>query len=244
MPVEGGVVDLDRLAAACDARTRIVSLSWVGYATGWRIDVPAGRRACAAAAAACSFSMRFRGSASFRSTCSQRRRFSGGRRTQVAARAGRRGHSVRAARAPATCCGRSMVGWNSVVARQRLHADRTEPAPDAARYEGGSQNMIGLHRPGASLDLLASLGVCADEPRPSPSTSWPSPTMLASDSPRCATLLLRDGEHRSGIVTFSFPAATRTIAAGSKRPASSSAAAPAACASARTATIRGTRWSG
>src|SRR5262245_481444 len=37
--VDGGVVDLDRLAAACDSRTRILSVSWVGYATGWRIDV-------------------------------------------------------------------------------------------------------------------------------------------------------------------------------------------------------------
>src|SRR5262245_21773079 len=37
--VDGGVVDLDRLADACDDRTRIVSLSWVGFATGWRIDV-------------------------------------------------------------------------------------------------------------------------------------------------------------------------------------------------------------
>ena len=37
--VEGGVVDLDRLEAACDSRTRIVTVSWVGFATGWRIDV-------------------------------------------------------------------------------------------------------------------------------------------------------------------------------------------------------------
>ncbi|MBW3543615.1 MAG: aminotransferase class V-fold PLP-dependent enzyme, partial [Planctomycetes bacterium] len=29
---------LDRLADACDERTRIVAASWVGYATGWRND--------------------------------------------------------------------------------------------------------------------------------------------------------------------------------------------------------------
>src|SRR5262245_37883371 len=39
VPVDNGIVDLDRVAAACDQRTRIVSLSWVGYASGWRIDV-------------------------------------------------------------------------------------------------------------------------------------------------------------------------------------------------------------
>jgi len=36
--VAGGV-DLDSLAQACDSRTRIVSVSWVGYVSGWRCDV-------------------------------------------------------------------------------------------------------------------------------------------------------------------------------------------------------------
>ena len=39
MPTDNGRLDLDQLAAACDARTRIVSVSWVGYATGYRHDV-------------------------------------------------------------------------------------------------------------------------------------------------------------------------------------------------------------
>ena len=39
VPTNEGTVDLDRLAAACDGRTRIVSVSWVGYASGWRNDV-------------------------------------------------------------------------------------------------------------------------------------------------------------------------------------------------------------
>ncbi len=39
VPVDGGRVDLNRLDAACDSRTRIITLSWVGYVTGWRIDV-------------------------------------------------------------------------------------------------------------------------------------------------------------------------------------------------------------
>ncbi len=36
--VEGARVDLKRVAEACDSRTRIVSLSWVGFSNGWRID--------------------------------------------------------------------------------------------------------------------------------------------------------------------------------------------------------------
>ena len=39
VPTEMGRVDLDRLASACDARTRIVSISWVSYSSGWRNDL-------------------------------------------------------------------------------------------------------------------------------------------------------------------------------------------------------------
>ena len=39
VPVELGRLDLMRLADACDARTRIVAVSWIDYATGWRNDV-------------------------------------------------------------------------------------------------------------------------------------------------------------------------------------------------------------
>ena len=39
VPTENGRLDLDKLAAAIDSRTRIVSVSWVGYATGYRQDV-------------------------------------------------------------------------------------------------------------------------------------------------------------------------------------------------------------
>ncbi len=35
----GEAEDLDRLAAACDRRTRIVTISWVTYASGWRHDL-------------------------------------------------------------------------------------------------------------------------------------------------------------------------------------------------------------
>ncbi len=39
VPVENFLPDMNRLAAACDGRTRIVALSWVGYASGWRFDL-------------------------------------------------------------------------------------------------------------------------------------------------------------------------------------------------------------
>ena len=36
---EGGRVDLAQLEAACDSRTRIITVSWVGYLSGWRLEL-------------------------------------------------------------------------------------------------------------------------------------------------------------------------------------------------------------
>ena len=67
VPIEQGHVVLDRLAAACDARTRIIAVSWVGYANGWRHDVDAPWNWPTRAARYC-FSTPFKGWACFRST--------------------------------------------------------------------------------------------------------------------------------------------------------------------------------
>jgi selenocysteine lyase/cysteine desulfurase len=36
---QSGELDINKLAAACDDRTRIVTISWIGFATGYRHDV-------------------------------------------------------------------------------------------------------------------------------------------------------------------------------------------------------------
>src|SRR5215471_18215999 len=41
VPMTGGQIDLNKLEATCDSRTRIVSLSWVGFLSGWRADLAA-----------------------------------------------------------------------------------------------------------------------------------------------------------------------------------------------------------
>ena len=99
-----------------------------------------------------------------------------------------------------------MVGWNSV--RQGSDYARIELniRGEAARYEGGSQNMIGFTGLGASLDLLAGLGL-------SPQASPIADHVLAITDYACdrlqelgATLHApRIGVHRSGIVTFNLP---------------------------------------
>ena len=37
--VDNGIPDLNQLDAACDQRTRIITVSWVGYASGYRLHV-------------------------------------------------------------------------------------------------------------------------------------------------------------------------------------------------------------
>jgi len=39
VPTEGGKVPLESLAQVCDAHTRVVSVSWVSYSSGWRQDL-------------------------------------------------------------------------------------------------------------------------------------------------------------------------------------------------------------
>ena len=54
------------------------------------------------------------------------------------------------------------VGWNSVVQAHDFSRIELNLRPDASRYEGGSRNMVGHFALGASLDLLAGLGLGPD----------------------------------------------------------------------------------
>ncbi len=62
-----GRLDLERLAEACDERTRIVTVSWIGFATGYRHDRGEDRRRSRTSAGHSCFWMRFRDSECSRS---------------------------------------------------------------------------------------------------------------------------------------------------------------------------------
>ena len=205
VPVDDGSVDLDRLAAACDSRTRIVSLSWVGYATGWRVDVRQVADVCRRAG--CLFFLdAIQGLGVFPIDVEA----SGvdflaadGHKWML----GPEGAGILFIKQEHLTLLRPLnVGWNSVV--QGTDYTRVEPnlRPTAARYEGGSQNMVGFIGLGASLDLLMSLGV-------GPQASPVADHVLSITDYACerleqlgATFLgPRTGAHRSGIVTFQLP---------------------------------------
>lgn len=205
VPVDGGFVDLDRLAAACDSRTRIVSLSWVGYATGWRIDVRQVADVCRRAG--CLFFLdAIQGLGVFP--------------LDVAASGvdflaadghkwllGPEGAGILYIKQEHLSLLRPLnVGWNSVVQGTDYTRIELNLRSTAARYEGGSQNMVGFIGLGASLDLLMSLGV---GPQSSPVADQVlSITDYACEKLRSigATFLgPRMEAHRSGIVTFQLP---------------------------------------
>jgi selenocysteine lyase/cysteine desulfurase len=201
----GGIVDLNRLAEACDRRTRIVAVSWVGYATGWRIDVRAVADLC-----------RQKGCLFFLDAIQGMGVFpldvradgvdflaADGHKWML----GPEGAGLLFVRQEHLELLRPLgVGWNSVVQGNDYTKIELKLRPAAARYEGGSQNMVGFIGLGASLDLLAGLGI---GPRSSPVAD----EVLAITDYACerladlgGTLLApRTGAHRSGIATFQLP---------------------------------------
>jgi cysteine desulfurase/selenocysteine lyase len=205
VPVDSGIVDLNQIEAACDARTRIVAISWVGYASGWRIDIPAIAELC-----------RRRGCYFFLDAIQGLGVFPLDVRTSGVDFLAADGHKgmlgpegagilfVKQEHLPML---RPLnVGWNSVVQGNDYTKVELNLRPTAARYEGGSQNMVGFIGLGASLDLLTSLGV-------GPTSSPVADHILALTDYACqrlakrgATFLApREGNHRSGIVTFMLP---------------------------------------
>lgn len=155
---DGIRVDPNRIAEACDDRTRIVSVSWVGYATGWRIDVSELARV-AHDRGALLFLDAIQGLGVFpldvRATEVDFFAADGHKWMLGPEGAGflfvRREHLDRLRPV--------VVGWNSVAHAHDFDRIELNFRPTAARYEAGSQNMVGFHGLGASLDLLEKFGL-------------------------------------------------------------------------------------
>jgi selenocysteine lyase/cysteine desulfurase len=94
------------------------------------------------------------------------------------------------------------VGWHSVVHDHEFHRVELKLKPTAARYEGGSQNMVGAIGLAASLELLTRFGPPALCQRIFEVTDLACQRLqgigarIRSD---------RSPEHKSGIVIFDLP---------------------------------------
>lgn len=214
--VDQGVPDWNRLREACDARTRLISVSWIGYASGYRLDV-AQVSAIAKEVGALFFLDAIQGLGAFPLDVHQAGvdfLAADGHKWMVGPEGAGVFFATEAALAQLRPLG---VGWNSV----KNHGDYSHAVFDlrteASRYEGGSPNMIGLHALGASLDLLASLGL-------GPQQSPIGQRLVELTDFACQHLVEAGAEiwspridgHKSGIVVFRLPgvepAAIRTAA--------------------------------
>lgn len=201
VPVAGGRVDLEQIAAACDSRTRIVSMSWVGYALGWRLDLGevaelAHRRG------ALFFLDAIQGLGAFplnvQAVPIDFFAADGHKWMLGPEGAGllyvRREHLNRL---------RAIgVGWNSVVRSHDFDHVELELKAAASRYEGGTPNSVGFTGLGASLELLGRFGAERIGERILELTE------IACDRLRSIGVAIaspRDlAAHRSGIVAFEF----------------------------------------
>ncbi|MDZ7618957.1 MAG: aminotransferase class V-fold PLP-dependent enzyme [Patescibacteria group bacterium] len=204
LPVEpDGSLDLNRLADACDARTRIVTLSWVAYSNGWRHDLDQVAQLVHDRGALL-FVDAIQGLGVFPLDVQQ---------TPIDFLAadghkwllGPEGAALFYCRREHLDLLRPLgVGWNSVVNEHDFGRIELVLKSTAERYEGGSSNCAGLIGLGASLELLASFGFEAIAARVLEITDLACQRLAAAGA---RIITNRQGEHRSGIVTFALPGA-------------------------------------
>lgn len=199
MPVDR--IDLDRLESACDARTRIVSVSWVAYANGWRNDV-AELAALAHRHGALLFLDAIQGLGAFpidATAAGVDFLAADGHKWLL----GPEGAGVFYVRREHLDRLRPLgVGWHSVRQGRDFTNIKLDFKPAAERYEGGSQNMPGMLGLGASIELLLSLGIDAIAQRILEVTDLACQRLLESGA---KIVSCREPNHASGIVSFDLP---------------------------------------
>lgn len=159
-----GQIEPAAIEAACDNRTRVIAISWVGYASGWRADLDA-LAAIAHARDALLFVDAIQGLGVLDLDVSQ---------TAVDALAadghkwmlGPEGAGVLYIRDSWLPRLRPLgIGWNSVVQSGNFADTSLRIKPDASRYEGGTHNMVGYLGLAASLEMFTHIESAAVEER-------------------------------------------------------------------------------
>jgi cysteine desulfurase / selenocysteine lyase len=197
-----GHVDLNRLEAACDDRTRLVAMSWVGFLSGWRSDLTAAVE-MAHRRGALLFVDAIQGLGAFPLDVAKTGIdfFASGGQKWLMGPEGTGLVYVRREHLPRL---RPIgVGWNSVVQRGDYTHIELNLKNATSRYEGGGPNSVGFIGLAASLELLSSLGSDAIGKR------------ILEINELCCQRLQEIGariisprepqERLSGIVTFEFP---------------------------------------
>jgi selenocysteine lyase/cysteine desulfurase len=158
VPLDGERVSVARIAEACDDRTRVVSASWVGYASGFRID-PEKLARVAHDHGALFFLDAIQGMGVFPLDVRQADvdfLAADGHKWML----GPEGAGIFYLKREHLDLLRPInVGWNSVKQGNDYSQISLQIRETASRYEGGSQNMAGFIGLRASLELLTEFGL-------------------------------------------------------------------------------------
>jgi selenocysteine lyase/cysteine desulfurase len=196
-----GRFELSELDAACDGRTRIIAISWVNYATGWRNDLDALAE-LAHRRGALLFVDAIQGLGVFPIDVSRTPidfLTADGHKWLIGPEGAglfyvRREHLDRLQPLG--------VGWNSVAHAGDFANTEFRLKDTAARYEGGTNNLGAFLAFGASIELLLSLGVDAIAARILEYTTVACKRLEALGA---RIISAREGERASGIVSFELP---------------------------------------
>ncbi len=208
VPTEpSGRVDLDRLASECDNRTRVLAISWVGYATGYRHDLERVAQIAHERGALCVVDA-IQALGVFPIDVKKMpvdALAAGGQKWLL----GPEGAGIAFIHRELLPRLRPIgLGSHSVVQERDYTHIELNLKPAAARYEGGAQNMAGMLALGASLGLLLELGAEAVAAAVLDITDLACRRLAEIG----ATIVSdrrtdqRGGEQRSGIVSFEWPA--------------------------------------
>jgi len=197
-------VPLDAIAQACDERTRLVSISWVDYGTGFRID-PAEVSNVVHDCGALFFLDAIQGLGVFPldvHAAGVDFLAADGHKWML----GPEGAGLMYIRQDLLDALRPLnVGWNSVANKDFKHIE-LKLKPSAERYEGGSPNSVGVLGLGASLDLLKAAGLSATSSRVGERvleiTDFACDRLTEAGATVCSD---RRGDCRSGIVSLEMP---------------------------------------
>jgi selenocysteine lyase/cysteine desulfurase len=193
--------DLAKIAEACDARTRILSISWVGYATGWRNDLAAVAE-IAHRAGAKLFVDAIQGLGVYPLDVEQIPvdfLAADGHKWLL----GPEGAGIFYVRGEHLDWLRPLgLGWNSVAHAGDFANTSLNLKPNAGRYEGGTSNMVGIAGLTAALELLGDYGTPAIAGRILEVTD----ALIEQLQKIGATIAsAMESEHRSGILAVTLP---------------------------------------
>ena len=193
-----GRIPFDAIEAAVDSRTRVVSISFVEFLSGFRNDVARIGQLCAERGALFSLDA-IQGLGALRLNV----------RDAGVHFLSADGHKwlLAAEGAGVFFCDQNVLdqldvaeaGWMAVVDRSNYIDYNFTLKDDATRFECGSLNTLGIYGLGATLDLLLELGIDQVEERIIALTDHLCEGLLSAN---CSVLSSRAPGEKSGIVTF------------------------------------------